>query len=304
MSFTSLLHSVSYSGSWGQPALTLDQFIDKAADLGFDGVMLMAKRPHVSLLDYGDKERASLRQHLEKRNLRATCIAGYNNFTADLEHGEVPQREMQIHYITGLARLAGDLGGGLVRIFTGYEHPAQSFTPQWNLVVGAIKECARRASDFGVTIGVQNHHDLAAGFESQYDLIAAVDEPNCKALFDAWAPALHGADLGAAARKMAPVTVHTTIANYQRRPRYRYDPAVVNYTAVTPYVQAVPIDEGFIDYRTFLSDMRSSGFAGSIAYEMCSPLAGGASLENLDRYAQRFLEFLREFRGAGRVAAD
>ena len=180
MSFTSLLHSVSYSGSWGQPSLTLDQFIDKAADLGFDGVMLMAKRPHLSLLDYGEKERASLRQHLEKRNLRETCIAGYNNFTADLEHGEVPQREMQIHYITGLARLARDLGGGLVRIFTGYEHPAQGFTPQWNLVVGAIKECARRASEFGVTIGVQNHHDLAAGFESQYDLITAVDEPNCK----------------------------------------------------------------------------------------------------------------------------
>jgi sugar phosphate isomerase/epimerase len=304
MSFTSLLHSVSYSGSWGQPALTLDQFIDKAGDLGFDGVMLMAKRPHLSLLDYGEKERATLRQHLEKRNLRETCIAGYNNFTADLEHGEVPQREMQIHYITELARLARDLGGSLVRIFTGYEHPAQGFTPQWNMVIGAIKECARRASEFGVTIGVQNHHDVAAGFESQYDLIHAVDEPNCKALFDAWAPALHGADLSAAARKMAPIAVHTTIANYQRRPRYRYDSAVVNYTALTPYVQAVPIGEGFIDYRSFLADMRSSGFDGSVAYEMCSPLSGGASLENLDRYAQRFLEFLREFRGAGRAAAD
>src|SRR5262249_24892762 len=123
MSFTSLLHSVSYSGSWGQAALTLDQFLDKAADLGFDGVMLMAKRPPLSPLDFGDKERARLRQHLERRKLREVCIAGYNNFTADLEHGEVPHREMQIHYITELARLARDLGGVLVRIFTGYEHP-------------------------------------------------------------------------------------------------------------------------------------------------------------------------------------
>ena len=48
MNFTSLLHSVSYSGSWGQAGLTLEQFLDKAADLGFDGVMLMAKRPHLS----------------------------------------------------------------------------------------------------------------------------------------------------------------------------------------------------------------------------------------------------------------
>lgn len=304
MGFTALLHSVSYSGSWGQPALTLEQFINKAADLGFDGVMLMAKRPHLSVLDYGEKERARLRQHLEKRHLRDLCIAGYNNFTADLEHGEVPQREIQIHYITELARLARDLGGTLVRIFTGYEHPAQSYTPQWNLVVAAIKECACRAAEFGVTIGVQNHHDLGAGFESQHDLIEAIDEPNCKALFDAWAPALHGADLAAAARIMGPITVHTTIANYQRRPRYRYDAAVVNYTPLTPYVQAVPIDEGFIDYQSFLAGMRESGFNGSVAYEMCSPLAGGASLENLDHYALRFLNFLKEFRGAGSTAAD
>ncbi|MCU1273987.1 MAG: sugar phosphate isomerase/epimerase [Bryobacterales bacterium] len=305
MSFSALLHSVSYSGSWGQAHLSLDQFIDKAADLGYEGVMLMAKRPHLSILDYGAQERAQLRKHLEKRNLRDLCIAGYNNFTGDLEHGEVPQREIQIHYITELARLTRDLGGNLVRIFTAYENPAAGYTAQWNMVVAALKECAKRASELGVTIGVQNHHDIAVGYESQYDLIAAVGEPNCKALFDAWAPALHGEDLDAAARKLAPVTVHTTIAAYQKRPRYHYDAAVVNYTALTPYVQAVPIDEGFVDYRKFLGALRAGGFRGSVAYEMCSPLLGGGSLENLDRHATGFLEFFHEFRErSGSVAAD
>ena len=305
MSFSALLHSVSYSGSWGQAHLTLDAFIDKAADLGYEGVMLMAKRPHLSLLDYGAKERAHLRKHLEKRKLRDLCIAGYNNFSGDLEHGEVPQREIQIHYLTDLARLAHDLGGSLLRIFTAYENPAAGYTAQWNLVVAALKECAQRAAEFGVTLGVQNHHDIAVGYESQYDLIQAIGEPNCKTLFDAWAPALHGEDLEAAARKMAPVTPHTTIAAYQKRPRYHYDSAVVNYTSLTPYIQAVPIDEGFIDYRKFLGALRAGGFHGSIAYEMCSPLLGGGSMENLDRYATRFLEFIHDFRGrAGSVAAD
>jgi len=305
VSFSALLHSVSYSGSWGQAHLTLDAFINKAADLGYEGVMLMAKRPHLSLLDYGAKERAHLRKHLEKRKLRDLCIAGYNNFSGDLEHGEVPQREIQIHYLTDLARLAHDLGGSLLRIFTAYENPAAGYTAQWNLVVAALKECAQRAAEFGVTLGVQNHHDIAVGYESQYDLIQAIGEPNCKALFDAWAPALHGEDLEAAARKMAPVTPHTTIAAYQKRPRYHYDYAVVNYTSLTPYIQAVPIDEGFIDYRKFLGALRAGGFQGSIAYEMCSPLLGGGSIENLDRYATRFLEFIREFRSrVGSVAAD
>src|SRR5437588_8382846 len=109
------LHSVSYAGLWGQAFLTVEDFVGKAAELGYDGVMLMAKRPHLSVLDYGPKQRAELRKHLEARKLRDLCIAGYNNFTGDLEHGEVPQREIQVQYITELARLTHDLGGRLVR---------------------------------------------------------------------------------------------------------------------------------------------------------------------------------------------
>ena len=40
------LHSVSYMGIWrGQATLTVDEFLLKAKELGFDGVMLAAKRP-------------------------------------------------------------------------------------------------------------------------------------------------------------------------------------------------------------------------------------------------------------------
>ena len=291
-----LLHSVSYSGSWRQAFLTTEQFIDKAADLGFNGVLLMAKRPHLSPLDFDGPARARLRSRIEARDLKKVAIAGYNNFTADLEHGEVPQREMQVFYITELARLAHDLGGDLVRVFTGYEHPASNFTAAWNLIVGGLKECAQRAAELGVTIGVQNHHDIGVGWESFHDLINAVNEPNCKALFDAWAPALHGADLVAGARRLAPITAHTTIADYVLRPRYRYHPQLVNYTKETPYVQAVPMGEGFIDYNAFLKALAAGGFAGSVAYEMCSPLIDGGGMETLDRYARRFLEWIAGFR--------
>jgi sugar phosphate isomerase/epimerase len=286
-----LLHSVSYAGLWGQAALSLDDFIDKAADLGYDGVMLMAKRPHLSVLDYGAKERLRLRRRMEKRKLRHVVIAGYTNFTADLEHGEVPQREFQIQHVEALAELAHDLGGRVVRVFTGYLHPAASETAQWNMIVAALKECARRAAKHGVVIGVQNHHDVAVGWEAFGDLLAQVKEPNCQALFDAWAPALQGADMVAAGRALGKRTVHTTIADYQMRPRYRYEPALVNYTAATPATVAVPMGEGFIDYRGFLQAMEEGGFRGTVAYEMCSPLREGGSMEVLDRYARRFLEY-------------
>jgi len=297
-----LLHSVSYSGSWGQAFLTPEQVVDKAAELGFNGVLFMAKRPHVSLLDYGPAERLRLRQLLERRGIQKAGIAAYNNFTADLNHPGTPMVEMQVHHTVELARLASDLGGDLVRVFTGYEHPATDYGKQWDLVVRALKECARRTADLGVTVGVQNHHDIGVGFEAQRDLIQAVGEPNCRALFDAWAPALHGTDIIEAARVMAPLTAHTTIANYRKQARYRYQENILNYEPLQPVLQAMPVDEGFIDYRQFLRALWDAGFQGTVAYEMCSPIAGGGSLENLDRYARRFVEWLHEVEDRPEVA--
>jgi sugar phosphate isomerase/epimerase len=112
-------------------------------------------------------------------------------------------------------------------------------------------------------------------------------------MFDAWSPYLQGAGLRAAAQKMAPFTVHTTIADYQLRPRYRYHPGVVNYTTETPLVQAVPMGQGGIDYRQFLCALREGSFQGSVAYEMCSPLLTGGSLESLDQCARTFLEYMK-----------
>ena len=298
----SVLHSVSYAGFWGQASLGLEQFIDRAADLGYGGVLLMAKRPHLSVLDYDAEACAALRRRIEARGLRTVAIAGYTNFTADLEHGDIPHRETQIQHVTELARMARDLGGTMVRVFTGYDNPAAGYGAQWNMVVAALRECARRAAPFGVTVGVQNHHDIAAGWETMHDLIHAVAEPNCRAMFDAWAPFLHGADLREAARRMAPVTCHTTIADYQLRPRYRYEAAVVNYTKETPLAQAVPMGAGAIDYRGFLEGLWEGGFRGSVAYEMCSPLIDGGAMETLDRYGRIFLDYMRGLRAAAQSA--
>jgi hypothetical protein len=94
------------------------------------------------------------------------------------------------------------------------------------------------------------------------------------------------------------LTVHTTVADYQLRPRFRYNAAIVNYEPQTPFVQAVPMGEGFIDYKGFFNSLSRGGFSGTIAYEMCSPLLGGGSEENLDKYARRFLEYMAEIRPA------
>lgn len=288
------LHTISYSGSWGQPTLPLEEIIHRAAVLGYDEIMLAGKRPHASLLDATAEVRGRIRDQLQREKVGLACIAGYTNFTADAEHSEIPHREMQIHYVGELCRLAVDLGGSVVRIFTGYDHPALPYSRAWDLTVAAVKECARRAADVGAILAIQNHHDIAGHSDAFLQFLKDVDEPACRAAFDAWSTALQKDDLVAAAQKLAPRTVHTTVADYVRHPRFRYQPELVNYRRDEDSIQAVPMGEGFIDYRAFLQALHAGGFQGSVGYEMCSPLRDGNSLEVLDRYASQFLAFMRD----------
>ena len=78
----------------------------------------------------------------------------------------------------------------------------------------------------------------------------------------------------------------------------------MNYEPQPPFVQAVPMGEGFIDYRGFFRALEEGGFDGSVAYEMCSPLLGGASMENLDRCAARFLEYMSDITPIGAAVED
>jgi len=92
---------------------------------------------------------------------------------------------------------------------------------------------------------------------------------------------------------MRPFIAHTTVADYVRRPRFRYVPKLVNYERETDLVRAVPMGQGSIGYGAFFDALVSAGYDGWVAYEMCSPLEGGGSEENLDRCARAFLEWMR-----------
>jgi sugar phosphate isomerase/epimerase len=103
----------------------------------------------------------------------------------------------------------------------------------------------------------------------------------------------HGSDLVAAVKRLGSRIVHTTVADYVRRPRFSYVPNLVNYVPEPDVIRAVPMGEGFIDYRAFFAALRDVGFQGAVAYEMCSPLRGGGDEANLDQYARWFLDWMR-----------
>jgi sugar phosphate isomerase/epimerase len=287
-------------GIWrGQATLTVDEFLVKAKQLGFDGVMLAAKKPHVSLIDYDDAARQKLKARIKELGLELVCLAGYCDFTAGVDKAGIPNTEIQAIYIGELACLARDLGTNMVRVYTGYERPDVPYDKQYSLVVDGLKMAGKIASAYGVTLAIQNHHDIALHHDAMKWLLDEVNLPNVKAAFDCWSPTLEGLsseEIINAVRTMKPYIVHTTTADYKELPRFRYDLNQTNYTKMESQMRAVPIGQGFLDYKSFINTLKEIGYQGYITYEMCEVLEGGGSVENLDKAAKIFLEYVKQFR--------
>jgi sugar phosphate isomerase/epimerase len=294
------LHSIGYAGIWrGQAQLSVDEFLVKAKQLGYDGVMIMAKRPHLSPLDYNKEARAKLKKRIEELGLTLVGLAGYTDFTAGLDKPGIPHTEIQAAYIGQVAELAADLGTKMVRIFTGYERPGVPYDKQYATVVEGITMAAKEAAKYGVTLVVQNHHDIALHHDAMYWMLKEINLPNVMAGWDAWSPNLEGLSKEEVRRsvlKMKPFIVNTIAADYVSLPRYHYENYLTNYVADKPVMRAAAMGEGIIDYQTFFSALKEIGYQGYLVYEMCEVLDGGGSIANLDATARKFLEYVKKFK--------
>jgi len=289
------LHSVGYSGTWGgQTSLPLTEFLTKARQLGYQAVELMAKRPHASPLDLDTQGREQIRRILRQEGLELVCMASYQDWSGPPDHPDMIRTEKELAYIREVIRLARDLDCPLVRTYTGFYYDGVPYRQQWDRCVAGIKEAARIASDHGVALGVQNHSCIASHPDSLLDFVADVGEPNLGIVLDAPMIVEHGLPLRETVLRVGGLIVHTHLTDFVRRTRYRYIPETVTYQESGLEMVAVPVGQGGIDYREFLGALDEVGYQGALSYEMCSPLVGGGSEENLDRCARASLDYVRE----------
>jgi len=295
---TPVLFSVSYAGYWGQHRLDLIPFLEKAVALGYPAVEIAAKRPHLSVLDYATVPSvADVKTTAERLGIEIATLAGYTDFTAGHHAAEVPFVEMQILYIRHLTRMAKALGAKIVRVFSGYFTDLADHQSDWQKCVVALREAAAIAAESGVVLGLQNHHDVGVSTGGFAEFLDDVNHPNLMAMFDPWSIALHGdVNLYESAKRMAPRMVQTTLADYIRIDRFQYRPPLINYQRIEPpAVRAVPLGEGFLDLDAFFAGLKDGGFDGYVAYEICSPIRGSGSEENLDDAARKGLEKIQKW---------
>jgi sugar phosphate isomerase/epimerase len=293
-----ILHSVSYSPTWrGQASLSLDRVIDKAVQLGFDGIELIAKRPHASPLDLNAEDRKRLKETIISKGLDLACIAGYQDFSSGLEHPDMAHFEKELLYLRETIRLARDLGCRIVRIYSGFLRPQIPYEDQWNWCVQYIREGARFAEDQGVILALQNHSEITVHYQDLLQMIQEIGSPAVKVAFDAPYVLKTGEPYEKAVAAVGPLIVYSTASDFvQHEVAFHNAPSTFKMTGyyTLKRTQAVPAGEGEIDYRRYFRALKSAGYDSYMAYEICTPIRGGGSEANLDRCASLSLAHLRQ----------
>mgnify|MGYP000244581647 CR=1 FL=1 len=283
------LHSVGYSGTWGgETVLSVEDFVKKAASLGFDGVELMAKRPHLSPLDYARRDVDRLRELLSSLGLDAACVASYHDFSPSPDHPDMARVEKELVYLDRVMEIAAGLECKVVRTYSGYLYPGVDYRRQWETCVEALGEACSIAEDHGVYLGLQNHSPLSSFVDEVLTLVKDVGSNRLKVVLDAPLLVERGENLRESVLKCRRLIVHTHTSDftyvYGRQPG-----AFFTFRRV----MAVPLGRGVVDYRTFIKALKEIGYDGYLSYEMCSELEGGSSEENLDRLARIALGYTK-----------
>src|SRR5438067_530459 len=169
------LLTVTYGGLfYDGKALTVEQQIHKASQLGFDGLSIETKRPVASPLDLSQAGRARIKTVAAGEGIELVAIESLSNFCGNL----MEERENNLSMMRHVLELARDLDVSMVKVFAAWpgitndQLPAaygpydrgNYFKPLyaddlkiWHRAVDGIREVADWASDMGITLLLQIH---------------------------------------------------------------------------------------------------------------------------------------------------
>jgi len=165
------LNAYSFNQPLMSGEMTLEEMLEIAAEIGFEGVDLTGYYfpgyPEVPSDDYI--------YHIKQKAFSLgleICGTGVRNNFVQADAGE---RKAAVEHVKDWIRVASKLGGQTVRIFAGKDVPAghtRAEALQW--VTGCIKECAEYGKQQGVILALQNHNEFLKTADEVEELMKAV----------------------------------------------------------------------------------------------------------------------------------
>ncbi len=265
------LHSITYAGFFyeGGP-LPIEHIIDKAAQCGYEGVEVMAKRPVASPFDVDLEHAKRIRDHAARRGVALPFVAGY----IDLSKPNPVDREKELVFARETMRLARDLGSPYVRVYAGGEkiHEGATIADQWRWCVEHIKELAPVAAQFGVRMALEVHTGAAQNADALLDMLSQAGSDEVMVCVDPPLLAIRGEPAYEWAKRIGKRIVHAHVLDF------RWASPLVEYEAVPGLavrkierLMQCPLGEGVVEIEPFMRACKEFGYEGYFAFEVCTP---------------------------------
>jgi sugar phosphate isomerase/epimerase len=271
------IYSVTYAGLWYRGrALSLEELINKAAELGYEGIEIEGKRPHGLPIDYSKEKREQIRKLAEEKGVKIIGVAAVNNFVSPVPE----RRESEIVMVGELIKLAHNLGAKIVRIFADwrgviirnglsaydiarddrYQYPSTRLE-RWNWCKECIKDVAKIAKDYNITLALQNHKPLIRNYKDMLDMVQEVDSDYVKCCLDA--PLLNSQEdsyVTEAVRKVGKLQVLSHFGGeFDRQSNGK-----VTLRDLRP-------DYDVVNYPAFVKALKEIRYKDYLSYELCHP---------------------------------
>jgi sugar phosphate isomerase/epimerase len=307
------LFTVTYSGLfYAGDALTVEDQILKARELGFDGLAIETKRPVASPIDLSRADRARIKSLAADQGIALCAVESMSNFAGRY----MEERENNLAMMRAILEMASDLGVSLVKVFAAWpglcndEEAIAMYAPferattyfkrlyppdlrRWQRAVQGIRETARWAADMGITLALQNHAPVTTpGYEDALAMVEEIDRPNVKLCLDV--PLFYDRQSDEyVAKAVEKCRQHIVYSHY----------GAWNFSEGSsgePVQDPAPSFGGQINYRAFIEALARIGYDGYFASEYCVPVlknhevAGADEIDRATRLALRYMKRIVE----------
>jgi sugar phosphate isomerase/epimerase len=303
------LLTVTYGGLFYKgKALSLEEQVIHAKNLGFDALAIETKRPVASPLDLKKQDRDHIKKMAADEGIALCALESMSNFAG--RHME--ERENNLAMMRYVLEMAKDLDVNLVKIFAAwpgiindeeeislygqfergeyYKRLWPADLRRWKRCVDGIREVADMAADMGITLALQNHAPvLAKGYEDTLSMMNEVDRKNVKLCIDA--PLFYERQSDEYIREAIDHCKDRLVHTHYGAWNFRQEK---NGEIIQ---EPSPSSGNLINYNAFIEALYHIGYKGYLTSEYCLPVIKAhqlAGIEEIDHATRIALQYMKQ----------
>jgi len=248
----------------------LEDALNIAQQIGFDGVEIWGREPHISEA-YDDRRVRAARKMVESRRLEVAMFGSY------LRLGAPPPDEEEEVTMEAALQTTQSLATPICRVWAGNVPSRQATKEQWRKAVEELQRACAMAANLDVVLAVEMHSGaLTDTASSTLRLFKDVGAGNLKVNYQA-SFGKGSEDAYGRLRAVLPHVVNVHAQNYR--------PGRANRDG---RLELVSLAEGLVDYKRVLKMLSAAGFQGFVEVEFIPPSAA-----NKVKALARDYEYLR-----------